>query len=155
MQTFDCVGLRLLRLLSRPSSLGVATLASLLFAGPLVLDAQPSATTTALTVGQAAINSGIVVLLTATVTASSSVVAAGQVQFLDGKLTLGTLQGVAQTNGSLVAKLPTRSFVPGVHSLTARFVGARFSASPTAASTSSAVTLTVASRRRASWRNNC
>lgn len=105
------------------SFLAVATVAALLSLGPLAICAQPTSTATVLTLSQNSINSGTVVLLTATVTAASGSVTAGQVQFLNGKLTLGTAQGVAQANGSLVAKFPTWSFVPGVHTLTARFAG--------------------------------
>ena len=99
------------RLLKKPSILPATILATLLFAGKPALCAQPNATTTVLSLSQTAINPGSVVLLTATVVAVNGPVAAGQVQFLNGKLTLGSVQGVAQEDGSLVAMLPTWSFV--------------------------------------------
>ena len=117
---------------------------SLFLGASLSAQSTPSPTSTTLAIDQNTIAQGTIVQLTATVSSSAGAVAAGQVQFYDGYLPIGTVQGVAQSNGTLVATLRTRSFLPGTHQISARFMGARYAApNGVAQSVSAAGTLTV------------
>lgn len=97
------------------------------FATPVV----KTATTTALTASATTLGAGAPVTLTATVSPSS---ATGNVQFLDGSTSLGT---VASVNG--VATLKTTALSSGNHSITAKYAGDATNAE----STSAAVAVTV------------
>jgi Bacterial Ig-like domain (group 3)/FG-GAP-like repeat/FG-GAP repeat len=114
---------------------GNVVLLNIYGAGPVTTT--PAASTTALTASAATITAGGSVTFTATITGASGSTGTptGTVTFLDGATTLGT----GTLNASQVATYSTSKLATGAHSITARYGGD----SNFAASTSTAVTLTV------------
>jgi trimeric autotransporter adhesin len=125
----------------------LAVVFSILFAAPRPALAAPATTTTSLSVASAGspvttVTAGSVVTLTATVTAGSSPVGPGQINFCDAKAKYCTdihLLGTAQLTNAGTATLKLSPGV-GSHSYKAVFVGT--TASAASASTASALVVT-------------
>jgi trimeric autotransporter adhesin len=124
----------------------LAVVCSILCAAPQPAWAAPAATATALAFTSAGnavttVTSGALVTLTATVTAGSTAVAPGQINFCDATAKYCTdihLLGTAQLTSAGTAALNLRPGI-GSHSYRAVFVGTKANA----ASTSTAAALTV------------
>ena len=103
--------------------------------------AQTIPTTTVLASSTGAVYAGDKVTLVAVVTAGTTPVISGQVSFNDGAMHLATVQGVAQSNGSLKATLTIPLTGNRLHSILATYLGAPNSKSKTARSASAAVSV--------------
>jgi DNA/RNA endonuclease YhcR with UshA esterase domain len=131
----------------RPFGCVIAVACSILCAAPQPAWASPATTATALAVTSAGnavttVTSGSVVTLTATVTAGSTPVAPGQINFCDAMAKYCTdihLLGTAQLTSAGTATLKLRPGI-GSHSYKAVFVGT--TANAASASTASALTVT-------------
>ena len=141
------LGVREVPAVLRPFGCVLAVVFSILCAAPQPARAAPAATATALAVTSAGnavtmVTSGALVTLTATVTAGSTAVAPGQVNFCDATAKYCTdihLLGTAELTSAGTATLKLRPGV-GSHSYKAVFVGT--TASAASASTASALAVT-------------